>query len=68
MVWLLSSVFSLLSVSSIAYCLPDVIMPGKSVRPSLCRIRHHVAVCYGWQPLYRLRVILDLDSIIQSSQ
>jgi len=66
MVWLLSSVFGLLSVCfSKAKCLTDVITPSRSVRPSLCRLRHHVAVGQGWRLLYRLRVVLDRDSINQ---
>jgi len=64
---LLSSVY-FLSVFSMAWCLTDVIMPCRSARPSLCRVRHQVAIGWGWQLLYRLRVILDLDSFNQSSQ
>jgi len=30
---------------------------------SHCRVCHHFAVGLGWQPLYRLSVILDLDLI-----
>jgi hypothetical protein len=45
-----------------------ILLTVRHVRPSLCRVRHHVAVGYGWQPLYRLRVILDLDSSNQSSR
>jgi len=37
------------------------------VEPSLCRVRHHLVVGYGCQLLYRLHVILDLDSINQWS-
>jgi len=44
-----------------------MITPWRSVRPSLCSVHHFVAVGLGWQLLCRLHVILDLDSINQSS-
>jgi len=36
------------------------------VRPSLCRVRHHMPLGYGWEQQCRLHVIGDLDSINQS--
>jgi hypothetical protein len=36
---------------------------GNCVGPSHCRVCHHVAVGWSWHLLYRLHVILDLDTI-----
>jgi len=53
---------------SLANSFGSRLMISCCVRPSLCKIRYHMPVGYGSQLVYRLCVILDLDSINQWSQ